>query len=535
MLREPSKSNGRMSAPAGTVALKPASSDAKITLGETLSPTAIWQAARWAVNPNKRLKIEFTGKAFARVQEAADLLDRLVASEEPVYGVNTGFGAFANVVISPDKILELQTNIVRSHCCGVGDLLPRDVVMAMWLINLTKICRGHSGVRPTTLRTIARILEEGVLACVPSQGSVGASGDLAPTAHAVLAMLGEGRCTMPQGGEFIEVPAEKALRQIGAAPLVLGPKEGLSLINGTCLTTALAVKLWYDGCYLLRVANLAAAMSMEALGASRMTCAEAVLQAHGHPGTVACGREVAEWLDRSSEMGAQHVDSHWIQDPYSLRCVPQVHGAVWEELHGSEQVLRREINAASDNPLLFPEEMMALNCGNFHAVYPARVCDRLASAFATLASISERRTSQAMKAPRGHLPTFLVRDGGTHSGFMMAHVTAAALVSESKSLSYPASVDSIPTNLLQEDHVSMGPIAGMKALRILDNLCRVLAIELLAAAQGISLQRPRRASARLEEAHAEIRQHVPTLETDRNLSEDIELIAEKIARRELLS
>jgi histidine ammonia-lyase len=508
---------------------------ATITLGDmALSPTAVWEVATGALDPAKRWSIRYSRQAVERMRCAADLVAQLVAAEEPVYGINTGFGHFANVVIAPERIVELQQNIVRSHCCGVGELLPRDVVLAMWLIDLNTICRGHSGVRVETMEAIARILEAGILGCVPSQGSVGASGDLAPAAHATLAILGEGRCTMPVGGEFVEMPAGEAIRRAGLAPVSLGPKEGLSLVNGTMLTTALAVKAWYEGSHLVEVANLAAAMTLEALGGSRMVCSELATRAHGHPGTIHCGQQMSEWLGKSSDLSKMHADNHWIQDPYSLRCAPQVHGAVWEEIRSSESILEQEINAAADNPLVFPEERMALNCGNFHAIYPARVCDRLASAFATLASISERRISHAMRAPRGHLPTFLINDGGVNSGFMMAQVTAAALVSESKSLSFPASVDSIPTNLLQEDHVSMGPIAGMKANRIVANLGRVLAIELLAAAQAIDLMRPRRASPRLEEIHARIRRFVPRLDKDRSLSEDIELIAQKIHEHEIL-
>ena len=233
-------------------------------------------------------------------------------------------------------------------------------------------------------------------------------------------------------------------------------------------------------------------------------------------------------------MSIKHRETHWIQDPYSLRCVPQVHGTVWEELQHAGTVLEREINAVTDNPLLFPDEGMVRYCGNFHAIYPARVADRLASAFTTLASISERRISQSMRAPRGHLPTFLIKDGGLNSGFMMAHVTAAALVSDSKSQCFPASVDSIPTNVTQEDHVSMGPIAGIKANRILDNLRRVLAIELLTGAQAIYLNRPSQASPRLEAVYERIREYVSPMECDRVLSDDIDLVSQLIQDQKII-
>jgi histidine ammonia-lyase len=506
-----------------------------LVLGDMcLSPSSLWEFARNAVDPSKRLRIACSPQALARIDRAAELLAKLVDAEEPVYGINTGFGHFGNMVIPPEEIVQLQYNIIRSHCCGVGELLGRDLVMAMWLINLNTTCCGHSGIRIETFKAITRILEAGILGCVPSQGSVGASGDLAPAAHTVRALIGEGRCSMPYEGDFVELPAAEALRRVGLRSVELGPKEGLSLVNGTILTTALAIKAWYEGRYLLEIANLAAAMSIEALAGSRKICDEHATRAHNHQGTTECGRQLSIWLGRTSEIAALHADEHWIQDPYSLRCVPQVHGAVWEELQNAEAVLEREVNAAADNPLLFPDEMMVLCCGNFHAIYPARVSDRLASAFATLANISERRINQSMRAPRGHLPTFLINDGGVNSGFMMAHVTAAALASESKSLSFPASVDTISTNVNQEDHVSMGPIAGMKANRIVDNLRRILAIELLTGAQALDLLRPHRPSPRLEEAHRRIREFVPPLKKDRALSEDIELIAQKIQEREII-
>ena len=507
-----------------------------ILLGaKPLTPDTLWQFAELALDPTRRVNIGYAPPAMERITAAADLLHKLVEAEEPVYGVNTGFGHFANVAIPPEKVIELQRNIVRSHCTGVGELLSRDIVMAMWLIGLNTICRGYSGVRPSTLHAVTRIVESGILGCVPSQGSVGASGDLAPGAHAVLPVMGEGMCTMPEGGTIVKVPAAAALRRIGVEPLELGPKEGLGLINGTHLSTALAVKAWHDGSYLMRVANMAAAMTIEALGGDRATSAEPTMLAHGHPGTIECGRQLRYWLGPSSELSARHRETHWIQDPYSLRCVPQVHGAIWEELEHGGTVLEREINAVTDNPLLFPDEGAVRYCGNFHAIYPARVSDRLASAFTTLASISERRISQAMRAPRGHLPTFLIRDGGLNSGFMMAHVTAAALVSDCKSQSFPASVDSIPTNVTQEDHVSMGPIAGIKANRVLDNLRRVLAIELLAAAQALYLTREHRASPRIEGVYEQIRQFVPPMENDRVMTDDIDIITEQLQQRKIIA
>ncbi len=535
MLEELGAEKDRAELPLGVVDGRRDPADAAITLGgQFLTPRTLWDFCLHALKPHARLRISYAPEAVQRIREANDLLNRLVAAEEPVYGVNTGFGHFANVVIEPEKIVELQRNIVLSHCANVGEPLPRDLVMAMWLIDLNTICRGHSGVRMSSMEKIARILETGTLACVPSQGSVGASGDLSPGAHAVQTVIGEGRCSTPVGDTFKEMSSAEALERYGIQPLRLGPKEGLSLINGTHQTTAMAVKVWFESSYLLEIANLAAAMSIEALSGSRMNCAEHTMRAHVHPGTIACGERVTSWLAGPSQLAGRHKETQWIQDPYSLRCVGQVHGAVWEEVQNSGVTLEREINAATDNPLLFPSEMMVMYCGNFHAIYPARVNDRLASALTTLSSISERRIAQAMKAPRGHLPTFLINGGGLNSGFMMAHVSAAALVSESKSLCFPASVDSIPTNITQEDHVSMGPTAGMKALRVLDNVRRVLAIELLAAAQALYLQKPMTPAPRIAEVYERIRSYVPPLVKDRNLSDDIELIADKIQSRQII-
>ena len=524
-------SNGHQN---GDVSRHASNGPGTLMLGDgPLSARELWRFAQGANSPHHHLRIKYSRAAVDRMAEASKLLHKLVAAEEPVYGVNTGFGFFANVVIPPEKIEALQKNIVRSHCTGVGEPLSRDLVLAMWLIGLNTMAKGNSGIRFRIIESITKTLEAGILGIVPSQGSVGASGDLAPGAHAALVLLGEGSCTAPAGGKIVKLRAAEALRQVGVTPVELGPKEGLSLINGTHLSTALAVKAWSEGEYLLKVANLAAALTLEALGGDRMTCDESVLKAHGHPGTIACGQELSGWLGRSSELSAHHIDSHWIQDPYSLRCVPQVHGAVWDELEYSSVVLEREINAVTDNPLLFPDEGTVRYGGNFHAIHPARVSDRLASALTTLANISERRISQSMKAPRGHLPTFLVTDGGVNSGFMMAHVTAAALVSEAKTQCFPASVDSIPTNVTQEDHVSMGPVAGIKACRVVDILRQVLAIELLTAAQGLHLMRPLQSSPRLEKVYAWIRSLVPPLEEDRVLTDDIELIVEKLRAHEL--
>lgn len=498
-----------------------------------LSPRELWRCAGSALDPALGCSIQVTSEGRRRIAEAADFVADIVRNERPVYGVSTGVGHFADVLVSPAKINSQQRNLIRSHCCGVGEPLGRDIVMAMWLLRLNTIALGHSGTRLETVDAIVRLLGAGTLAEVPSRGSVGASGDLAPAAHAALVLLGEGWCTIPDGKVFRRIAGIEALHRVGFAPLELAAKEGLSLVNGTQLTTALALKAWHEGTVCLRTANLAAAMMFEALHGTRSVLDRRVLELHRHEGTRHVGDELLGWLDGESTIHDSHSRIKWAQDPYSLRCIPQVHGAVWEELRQAERLLAEEINAAADNPLLFPADHTSLSCGNFHAVYMARVADKLTSAFATLASISERRINLAMNSVRTGLPDFLVEDGGVQSGFMMAQVTAAALVSECKALSFPASVDSIPTNNDQEDHVSMGPVAGFKALDTVARLRQVLAIELMVAAQALDLRKPRHPGPRLQAVHRRIRAEVPPLGEDRVLAEDFALLERRIAQEAL--
>ncbi len=507
----------------------------EITLsGEDLTIETLWNFARSVLDPKARIRINIDKKAEKRASAAEAFVHELATSGDTVYGMNTGFGYFAKTRIAPDKIEALQHNIIRSHACGVGEELPRDQVLMLWIILLNSVCRGHRGLALAKLKAIARMLEAGILACVPARGSVGASGDLAPTAHAVLATLGEGECTVPQGNGFVRMNAAAALQKAGIKPLALGPKEGLCLINGTQLTAAFAVTLWHEAKQLLSTANLATAMSIEALRASHHITDEILLREQRQAGTLACGHEIAQWIGGETQVSKSHVDCGRVQDSYSLRCAPQVHGMVWDELEQTKAIIEREINATTDNPLLFPDRNLVIHGGNFHAIYPARVCDRLGAAITTLATISERRVNTAMRTEKSGLPTFLVKDGGLNSGFMMIQVTAAALASECKTLCFPASVDSIPTNNDQEDHVSMGPGAGLKALQIARQVRYVLAIELLVAAQALDMLKPLKTSKKLEAVKATIRKRVDYLSEDRILAPDIEAVHALVKSGELL-
>lgn len=486
-----------------------------------------------AYHPESHL-IVVDDNARNRIKTGEDFLQSLLKTGNTIYGLNTGFGFFANTRISAEQITQLQHNIILSHCCGVGDELSRELTLMMWLILLNSVCRGHRGLSLRNLDTIITALNKGMLACVPARGSVGASGDLAPSAHAVAAMLGYGECTIISGGEVVRMDAKDALAQLDLNPVELGPKEGLCLINGTQMTAAMAIQVWNKTKLLVDTANIAAAMSIEALRGSHHMTDDLLLREGRHQGTRLAGEAIASWLG-DTEISNSHSDCERVQDPYSLRCAPQVHGMVWEELLQTEPLLQEEINATTDNPTLFPEANAVLHGGNFHAIYPARVCDRLTAALATLASISERRINMAMKNDKSGLPDFLILDGGLNSGYMMIQTTAAALVSECKALSYPASVDSIPTNNDQEDHVSMGPIAGLKALQVADLATQVIGIELMVACQGIDMLSPLKTSEKLEKIKAKVRSKVPYLDKDRMISPDVKEIVKLVESGVLLA
>lgn len=495
----------------------------KIVLnGEDVNPLTVWEFCRAGLDPKAKIKIEISPAAKKRITASAKCVLEVVKGDQPVYSINTGFGIFAETKISRADLLTLQRNIILSHATGMGEALSRDLVLAMWVLRINTACRGHNGITLKTLEHIIQGVEAGMLSVVPSRGSVGASGDLCPSAHATLPYIGEGLCTLPQGDKFVTLSAPEALKKIKLPLLELGPKEGLSLINGTQLTTALAIKTWAEGHELLKIANLNLAMMIEAMRASHKIFHEGLLRARNQPGALACGKIVEAWIDGPSEISESHRNCAKVQDSYSLRCAPQVHGAVLDDLNQCEEILRNEVNAATDNPLIFVEGPEAVSGGNFHAIYSARVSDRLCSAFATLANISERRIFLAMNKETSGLPPFLVKNGGLNSGFMTAQYTAAALVSEAKAMSFPASVDSIPTNGDREDHVSMGPIAGFKALRNIEICRQVLAIELLSACQALDFLRPLKPSKKIYRVHQTIRQHVAFLENDRVLSGDLQ-------------
>ena len=444
------------------------------------------------------------------VQSAAD-------GDAPVYGVNTGFGKLANKRISKEQLATLQCNLIRSHCVGVGEPLSAPVMRLMLALKAASLARGYSGVRETVVDTLIAVFNAGLLPWVPSQGSVGASGDLAPLAHMTLALMGEG--FMLVDGQA--APALPLLQAAGIAPLKLGAKEGLALINGTQTSTALALHALLSFEPVLEAALVIGAPTIDAARGSDGPFDPRIHALRGQPGQI----DVAQYYRRLLEGSAirlSHLDGDdRVQDPYCLRCQPQVVGACLDQLRHGAIVLLREANAVTDNPLVFADDGAMLSGGNFHAEPVALAADGMALAIAEVGAIAERRIAMLIDSGVSRLPPFLTEDAGLNSGFMIAHVTAAALASENKSLAHPASVDSLPTSANQEDHVSMATFAARRLQAMVSNTAHILGIELLAAAQGIDFLRPLQSSAILEEVHALLRQQVPKMVQDRYLATDI--------------
>ncbi len=477
----------------------------------------------------ERVAVRLDDGARVRMQRVRDIVDRKLASGESVYGVNTGFGKLSEVTIPPDRLAELQVNLVRSHAAGVGPLLPEDEVRAMMLLRANVLAKGHSGVRPELAEVLLAMLNAGLFPPVPEQGSVGASGDLAPLSHLALSMLGEGDlCTGTRRGPAAELLAERGIRAVE-----LGPKEGVALANGTQAHTAVAALALHDAHVLWDTAHVAGAMSLEALMGTPVAFDERIHIARGQEGQIRSAAVLRRLLADSEIRESHRVGDPRVQDAYALRCMPQVHGPVGDLLRFAGDIIGREINAATDNPLVFDDGSL-LSGGNFHGQAVAMVLDMLAIGMTNLAVIAERRIDRLVHPDLNQgLPPFLTQDAGVSSGYMIAQVTAAALASECKVLSHPASVDSIPTDGNKEDVVPMAMGAAWKLRRIVGNVRNILAIELLCGAQGIDFRRPLRSSAPVEQAHMIVRAVVPTMVRDRAVSPDILQVADVIAAGKL--
>jgi histidine ammonia-lyase len=454
--------------------------------------------------------------AMQRVADAAASVDRIVAGGETVYGVNTGFGLLANTRIPDDRLAELQTNLILSHSAGLGDPLPRHVTRLMIVLKLLGLGRGYSGVRPLVIEALQVLLDKDAMPVIPAQGSVGASGDLAPLAHLIAALLGHGHIDI--AGETM--PAAAALQELGMEPLQLGPKEGLALINGTQASTAIALDALFVGERVFNAAMAAGALSVDALKGSVKPFDARISALRGQPGQIRVAESIRGLLE-GSEIVASHARCGRVQDPYSFRCQPQVMGAALDLLENAARTLTVEAAAVTDNPIVFPDEDAAISGGNFHAQPVAFAADTIALALCEVGSISERRTSVLIDPKMSGLPPFLTEDSGVNSGLMIPQVTAAALVSENKTLAFPASVDTIPTSAGQEDHVSMAPIAARKAGQIARNAAGVVAVELIAAAQGIDCHAPLKTSGALQAVHRDVRSISSRFTADRYWADDM--------------
>ncbi|MFC6441307.1 histidine ammonia-lyase [Bowmanella sp. JS7-9] len=471
---------------------------------------------------HKNVTLSLTDSAWQQVEASAQTVARVISEGRVVYGINTGFGLLANTRIKPDELELLQRSIVLSHAAGVGKLMDDSVVRLMMALKINSLARGYSGVRKIVIEYLLSLLNHEIYPCVPEKGSVGASGDLAPLAHMSMPLMGEGH--VHYRGEILS--GAEGLKIAGLEPLSFAPKEGLALLNGTQASTALALRGLFGAQDLLNAATVAGALSVEAALGSRAPFDPRIHEARGQLGQIDMAAAYRELLADSSEVGNSHAQCEKVQDPYSLRCQPQVMGACLQQIRQAADVLLVEANGVTDNPLIFGEDV--ISGGNFHAEPVAMAADNLALAIAEIGALSERRGALLIDSNLSRLPPFLVENGGVNSGFMLAQVTSAALASENKTLAHPASVDSLPTSANQEDHVSMATFAARRLADMLENSINIISIELLSAAQGLDFRRPLKTTPQLETAFALIRSKVPFYDSDRYFSPDIAAITAQI-------
>ena len=493
----------------------------------TMTPGAVsladWRAISAGATPS------LDTECLPRVEAGAAAVERIIARGEPVYGINTGFGKLASVRIEANDLATLQRNLVLSHAVGVGEPMPVPVARLMIALKLASLGQGASGIRPGTLALLEALLAHGITPVVPCQGSVGASGDLAPLAHLAAAMIGVGEAFSPNG----RVPAADALAAAGLEPIALGPKEGLALLNGTQFSTAYALVALFEAETLFQSALVTGALATEAAKGSDTPFDHRIHTLRGHRGQIETADALRALMAGSAIRASHVVGDPRVQDPYSIRCQPQVMGAVLDLLRQAATTLGIEANGVSDNPLISPETDEALSGGNFHAEPLAFAADTIALALCEIGSLAERRIAVLVDPALSGLPAFLTPKPGLNSGFMMLQVAAAALVAENKQLAHPASVDSIPTSANQEDHVSMAALGARRLMPMAENLAAVLGIELLVAAQGCDFHRPLRSSDMLEAVRTLVRESIPHLEEDRYLHPEIAAATEMIRSGEV--
>lgn len=489
---------------------------------------------------NNNLEIGLTKTAENNIIKTRKLVDEWVNNDKVIYGVTTGFGEFANVKISKDKIEELQRNLIVSHSTGVGELLPPFIVKTMMLLRVNALAKGNSGIRIETLKLLINLINNNIIPAIPSQGSVGSSGDLAPLAHLVLALLGKGKVQVfnsvtSETTQFTKlVSASSALKKFDFTPIKLKAKEGLALINGTQMMTAFASFIMIKAMELAKLADISGALSHEALRGTDKAYDLRLHKLRPYKGQINTAKNMLS-LIKESEIRTSHlVNDDRVQDSYSLRCIPQIHGATKDTIDYVSSIVEVELNSVTDNPLIFANEKDYIEGGNFHGQPIALAMDFMAIALSELANVAERRIERLVNGQLSNLPRFLTKKGGLNSGMMIAQYTAASLVSENKTLAHPASVDSIPTSANQEDHNSMGSIAARKCFNILQNVQTVIAIELMVASQGIEFLKPLKCGIGTSAAHKKIREIVKPLEHDRELHLDIQKVLKIVKDNSLL-
>jgi histidine ammonia-lyase len=467
--------------------------------------------------------VELDAQATNEVEAARDHVETLIADDEVVYGVTTGIGELEDTAIAPERAVDLQENLLASHACGVGPLLPDDVVRAMMLLRANALAKGVSGVRAKVVEALVAAVNEDVVPAVPSRGSVGSSGDLVPLSHVARALTGAGEVKNGEGTDN----AQPALEAAGIEPLTLEAKEGLALINGTQLQAAIAALLVHDALRAIATASVAGAMSVEGLRASRAPFDDHLTDVRDHPGAVRVAKSLENLLEDSGIM-LSHKNCDKVQDPYSFRCMPQVHGAVLDAIDHLAEVVEREINSATDNPLVFPDDELVISGGNFHGEPLGLPLSYVTSALSKLAIASERRTSHLLQGEDVELPPFLTTGGGVNSGLMIPQYVAASLVNENKALSFPVVADTVPTSGNQEDVNAMGAAQALHARRVLENLHTVLAGEVLTAAHALDFHAPIQPGTGVRQAHETVRKHVDALDGDRTLSPDIRQLRDMV-------
>lgn len=482
--------------------------------GESLNLDQVWDVA------HKNTKVQLSESSKKLIKKSRDYIIGKLKNKEAVYGVNTGFGALSSVKISDENLAELQRNLIRSHCCGIGDPFTKEESRAIMLLRANALSRGHSGVRAEVVEKILEFLNNDIIPVIPQQGSVGASGDLAPLSHLALAIIGEGEVW--KDGKAVSVTA--LLKEKNIQALELQAKEGLSLINGCQVMTAVGLLHLYRARRIAWTMDLAGAMTLEAMLGTRSAFDPLISATRAHPGEAITARNLLRILGKTSPIAESHENCSRVQDAYSLRCMPQVHGAAKDSLRVGLKTLEIEANSSTDNPLVFDEHDKILSCGNFHGEPVAFQLDFMAIAMSAMASISECRIEKLINPSMSGLPAFLTKDSGLNSGHMIVQVAAASLVSENKILAHPASVDSIPTSADKEDHVSMGTIAARKFGKIVDNAENVVAMELLSATQALDLLKPLQPAGTVKAACDLIRTKVPYAEKDRIFANDIKAI-----------